>query len=272
LGSFELKDISFDLEKGYVMGFIGPNGAGKSTTINLIMGLLRRDSGDVRIFGGDPGSTAIRGRIGFVYDECPFYGLSARECGAYYGPAYSAWDQGRFLAYLDRFGVDRKKRVEKLSKGQKTKLSLAFCLAHDPGLLIMDEPTSGLDPVFRREMLDIVYEVIQDESKAVFFSTHITSDLERVADYVTFIRGGRMVFSLPVSEALGRYSLARGADAELDGELESLCIGAVRSPVGFTALTERRAEMERMRPGRLRFEKPSLEDIMVYSDKEALGA
>jgi ABC-2 type transport system ATP-binding protein len=269
---FSLEEVSFELESGYVMGFIGPNGAGKTTTINAIMGLCKRDSGEIAVFGGDPRNRAVRERIGFVFDECPFRGLSAIECGAYYGPAYRLWDQQRFSEYLGRFGIDPRKLVDKLSKGQKMKLSLAFCLSHGAELLIMDEPTSGLDPLFRRELLDLVYEVIQDEGKAVFFSTHITADLERVADFVTFINGGRIVFSLPVTEALERYSLARGAEAELDGELRSLCVGAVRNPLGFTALTQRRADIERLRPGRIVFEKPSLEDIMVYSNKEAVNA
>jgi ABC-2 type transport system ATP-binding protein len=194
---FSLNNISFTLEKGYIMGFIGPNGAGKTTTIRLIMNLIRRDSGEIRVFGLDniKDELEVKERIGFVYDENHFYNeLSVLEMKKIIAPFYSRWDDSVFKDYLDRFELSPRKKIKDLSRGMKMKFSLVISLSHHADLLLLDEPTSGLDPIFRSELLDILAEIIQDENKSIFLSTHLTADLDKIADYITFINLGELVF------------------------------------------------------------------------------
>ena len=210
---FTLKNISFSLPRGFIMGFIGPNGAGKSTTIKLIMNLVRKDSGKIKVFGLDNAAhdQEIKQNIGFVYDENHYYEeLTPDEIRSIIAPFYSRWDDKAYYGFLRCFELPQKKKLKKFSKGMKTKFSLAVALSHGAELVIMDEPTSGLDPVFRREILDILLELIQDERKSVLFSTHITSDLDRVADYITFINKGEIVFSTQRDDILENYGLVRG--------------------------------------------------------------
>lgn len=195
---FSLKNINFSLEKGYIMGFIGPNGAGKSTTIKLIMNLIKKDEGDISIFGLDneKHNIEIKQRIGFVYDENHFYEeLTPNEMKGIIRPFYKKWDEAVFQRYAKDFQLPLNRQIKNLSKGMKMKFSLAVALSHHAELLIMDEPTSGLDPLVRSELLDVLQTLLQDENKSIFFSTHITSDLEKVADYITFIHNGRLVLS-----------------------------------------------------------------------------
>ena len=178
---FQLNNLSFNLEKGYIMGFIGPNGAGKSTTIKLIMNLIKKDSGEIKIFGKDyqKEETAIKERIGFVYDENYFYEeLTILEMKNIIAPFYKNWDEKTFQKYIKEFNLSLKQKIKELSKGMKMKYSLALALSHKADLIIMDEPTSGLDPIVRNELLEILYDLIQDEEKGILFSTHNTTDLE----------------------------------------------------------------------------------------------
>ena len=187
---FKLDNISFKLEPGYIMGFIGPNGSGKSTAIKLIMNLLKKDSGEIKIFGKDniKSEIEIKDRIGFVYDEPYFYdNLTINHMKNIIAPFYSKWDDDLFQKYLRDFELGNDYKIKKLSKGMKMKFALAIALSHHAELIIMDEPTSGLDPIFRREILDILHNIIQDENTSIFFSTHITTDLEKIADYITYI-------------------------------------------------------------------------------------
>jgi ABC-2 type transport system ATP-binding protein len=191
---FTLKNINFTLEKGYIMGFIGPNGAGKSTTIKLIMNLLKKDDGEIKIFGLDniKYEKEVKNRIGFVFDENYYYEeLTVMEMKSVIAPFYKNWNDSIFNKYIKEFSLPPKTKIKELSKGMKMKLSIAVALSHDAELLIMDEPTSGLDPIIRSELLDILTFLIQDENKSVFFSTHITSDLDKIADYITFINNGK---------------------------------------------------------------------------------
>ena len=187
--NFTLNDISFTLPRGYIMGFIGPNGAGKSTTIKLIMNLLKKEGGQINIFGKDhiKHEKEIKNRIGFVYDENHFYEeLTLHEMKYIIAPFYKSWSDKLFDKYMKIFKLPANKRIKELSKGMKMKYSLTIALSHDPELLIMDEPTSGLDPIVRSELLDILSDLIQDENKSVFFSTYNFRS-RKVADYVTFI-------------------------------------------------------------------------------------
>lgn len=224
--SFSLKDISFSMEKGYIMGFIGPNGSGKSTTIKLILNLLRRDGGEIKVFGLDniQHETEIKNRIGFVLDENHFYEeLTLQEMKRIIAPLYKNWDDRAFTRYLADFNLPPRKRIKDLSKGMKMKFSLAVALSHNAELLIMDEPTSGLDPVVRNELLEILTYLIQDENKGVFLSTHITSDLDKIADYITLINDGRIVFS--TSKVTTLISLTGLPFRFYSISLESLAIG-----------------------------------------------
>ncbi len=268
IGDFELQNLDLRLESGSVMGFIGPNGAGKTTTIKIIMGLMRADSGELRLFGQDAkrAGPQLRKRIGFVYDEPHMNGkLNALDLGTITSPFYPSWDQRGFRALLDRFDVPPAKVVDELSKGMKMKLQLALALCHGAELIVMDEPTGGLDPVMRSEFLDLLYEVIQDEGKSLLFSTHITDDLERIADSVTFIDRGRLVFSAPKDEILASRALVRGPLDVLTPDLEALMIGVRKTASAFSALTDRAQELSQFPEAPLVIEGATLDDIMVYT-------
>ena len=267
---FELKNINFSLEKGFIMGFIGPNGAGKSTTIKLIMNLIKRDEGEIKIFGIDNivHEKEIKERIGFVYDECYFYpDLSLTEMKNIIAPFYKKWDETDFKKYMSDFNLDPKKKVKELSKGMKMKYSLAIALSHKADLIIMDEPTSGLDPIFRSEILDILYNLIQDESKSVFFSTHITTDLEKIADYITFINNGKIVFSKSKDEVLESYKIVKGGRELLDTDTKKLFVSIRENSYGFEGLTANAVEVKKLFKNNAIIEKPTLDDIMIYTVK-----
>lgn len=266
--TFKLDNVTFKLEPGYIMGFIGPNGSGKSTTIKLIMNLLKRDSGEIKIFGKDhiEFEKEIKNRIGFVYDESYFYeDLSISQMKNIIAPFYKDWNDNLFNKYMKDFHLDPKQKIKKLSKGMKMKFSLAVALCHKADLIIMDEPTSGLDPVFRREILDILYDVIQDENKSIFFSTHITTDLEKIADYITFINDGKIVFSKSKDEILESYVMVKGGNELLNSESRKEFIGLRETHVGFEGLCENPEKLKKIFGSDLIIERPTLEDIMVYS-------
>lgn len=195
---FTLDNVSLAVPRGSIMGFVGQNGAGKTTTIRAILGINRPDSGSIKLFGQSPdkNEAAIKSRIAVVFDELPFHEcLNALQLDKIMGEIYPKWDSGVFAAYLERFSLPRKKKFSQLSKGMKMKLQIAAALSHGAELLIMDEATSGLDPVVRSEMLDVFLEFIADEGHSILMSSHITSDLERIADSITFIHGGKILLS-----------------------------------------------------------------------------
>ncbi|MFZ5354120.1 MAG: ABC transporter ATP-binding protein [Bacillota bacterium] len=271
---FELKDISFGLERGYIMGFIGPNGAGKSTTIKLIMNLIRKDAGEIKVFGMDSirDEETIKNKIGFVYDENYYYEeLRVDDMKKIVAPFYKSWCDKDFYRYISLFNIPKDKKIKDLSKGMKMKFSLAIALSHGAELIIMDEPTSGLDPVFRSEILDILYEVIQDESKSVFFSTHITSDLDRIADYITFINNGELVLSSTKDELLERYALIKGDGSLLDNMNRKEFIGIKEGRFGFEALTNNADKIRSLFREKVLIEKPTLEDIMLYTVRRSIN-
>lgn len=266
--NFELKDVSFELKKGYIMGFIGPNGSGKTTTIKLIMNLLKKDSGSIEVFGKDnvKFERGIKDRIGFVYDEGYFYeDLTLRQMKSIIAPFYSQWDEKLFKKYIKEFSLDETQKIKKLSKGMKMKFSLSLALSHNADFIIMDEPTSGLDPIFRREILDILYSIIQDENKSIFFSTHITTDLEKIADYITFIDEGEIVFSKEKDLLLESYGVVKGGNKDLTPELEKSLLGFRKTNIGFEGLTDDKSRIRDLAGEDILIEKPSLEDIMFYT-------
>lgn len=265
---FQLKDLSFELKKGYIMGFIGPNGSGKTTTIKLIMNLIKRDSGNIEVFGKDniKFEREIKDRIGFVYDNNYFYeDLSLRSMKNIIAPFYSKWDDSLYNKYISDFELNEDMKIKKLSKGMKMKFALAIALSHHADLIIMDEPTSGLDPIFRREILDILHSIIQDEDKSIFFSTHITTDLEKIADYITLIDRGEIVFSREKDLVLESYALVKGGNEDLNPELEKNLLGLRRTSLGFEGLSDDKSTIRSIAGDRVLIEKPSIEDIMFYT-------
>jgi ABC-2 type transport system ATP-binding protein len=267
---FALQEISFNLKKGDIMGFIGPNGAGKTTTIKLLMNLLRKDGGEIKLFNQDHlrHEREIKERLGFVYDNQDFYDeLKVREAEKIVAPFYRNWDSKAYAQYLNDFELPHTKKIKDFSKGMKMKFSLAIALSHQAELLIMDEPTSGLDPVFRQEFLDLIRDFM-DEQKGVLFSTHITSDLDKIADYVTFINQGRIVFSSSREKIFEDYGMVRGEKKHLQPELCSHLIGLREGNFGFEALTAEAALLHR-NYSEIMVTPPTLEEIMLYLVKGA---
>jgi len=272
---FSLKGIDLTLEKGYILGFIGPNGAGKSTTIKLVMNLLKKDGGEIKIFGKDhiKYEQEIKNRIGFVYDENYFYEeLTVSEMKWIIAPLYKTWDEKAYQKYIKKFELPPNKKIKELSKGMKMKFSLMIALSHNADLLIMDEPTSGLDPLIRSELLELLSEIIQDENKAIFFSTHITSDLDKIADYVALIHNGELLFSKAKDELLNNYGLVKGGKEILNGNAKECFIGIKQNQFGFEALTKDKNQVKRKFGDKVLVEKPTLEDIMLYYTRRELHA
>ena len=254
---FSLDSVSFTLPSGCIMGLIGENGAGKSTTIRLLLGLAKRSGGFVRVLGEDPETAEpeFREELGVVMDECPFpESFSCRVLAA----GYRRFEPEGFAGMCEGFGLDGRRRIKDYSRGMKMKLSIAAALSHGARLLLLDEPTSGLDPVARDELLDILLDFIQDESRSVLISSHILSDLEKACDYITFIHAGRSVFSEEKDALLEKYVLAKGSEREIAALDRSRVLGVRRGQFGCEALVERGAA------GQLFTERAGIEDIMLY--------
>lgn len=212
---FLLDDISFQVPCGRIVGFIGENGAGKSTTIKLILDQLRRDGGSIEIFGEDNTKYLQHGSIGVVFDECKFHDvLNAQDLGEILSGIYNSWDQTLYTQYLKQFGIPLAQRIKELSKGMKMKLSIICAISHHPDILILDEATTGLDPVVRDEILDLFLDFIQDEQHSVLFSTHITSDIQKIADYVVLIHNGKLIFEEQKDEMIYNYGIIRCKKAD----------------------------------------------------------
>lgn len=215
---FKLDHVSFSVPKGTIMGLIGENGAGKSTTINAILDLIHKDEGTVTFWGQELSSSKqYKEDIGVVFDGINFYDtLTPVQVGNISRIAYKQWDRDLYQGYLKRFHLPLDKEIKTLSKGMKMKLSLAVALSHQPKLLILDEATSGLDPVMRDDILDVFLDFVQDENHSILMSSHITTDLEKVADYITFIHQGKLLFCKTKDELRYRYGIIRCGAAIFD--------------------------------------------------------
>jgi len=268
---FSLEDVSLELPRGYIMGLIGPNGAGKTTLVKLILNLVRRDGGSIRVLGLDnlACETEVKSALGFVPDEPRFHeDVTLAALKAVTAPFYPHWNEDRFGALAAEFELQLDKKFKTLSHGTKTRFALALALSHGAELVLLDEPTSGLDPVFRRKLLDILADVLQDERVSILFSTHITSDLERVADFVTFLQAGRVVFSSPKDEVLETWGVVKGDPQALDDEARGFFEGIRVREHGFEALTSQLPEARSRFGERAVVESASLDDIMVLMGKE----
>ncbi|OBY76441.1 ABC transporter ATP-binding protein [Paenibacillus sp. KS1] len=265
--NFQLKDVSFQLEKGYIMGFIGANGAGKTTTIKSILNMIQIDSGEVRILGKNIAEHEIelKQEIGYAFGGIDFYTRSKiKTVTDVIKKFYTNWDDETYSRYLRRFKLDENKKIIELSTGMKVKYSLALALSHGAKLLILDEPTSGLDPVARDDLLDIFQELVVDGEISILFSTHITSDLEKCADFITFIENGQIINSSEKDEFIASYRLLNGSKIQLDQVKEKLISYKVNS-FGFSGLIhtkdfEPTSDIQAITP--------SLEEVMIYFAKK----
>lgn len=208
--NFELSQIDLRVPKGCIMGLIGQNGAGKSTMIKSILNLIHKDNGTITFWGKSLDEEGIREQIGVVFDETALQlALTPEKLGKISQKAYRNWDMELYYQYLEQFHLDRKKKIKEFSRGMQVKLSISLALAHHPKLLILDEATSGLDPIVRDDILDLFLEFVQSEENSILMSSHITSDLEKVADYITFIHNGSILFSKEKDELVYTYGIAR---------------------------------------------------------------
>jgi ABC-2 type transport system ATP-binding protein len=267
---FALEGVDFNVPRGYIMGLIGPNGAGKTTVIKLIMNLIRREAGEIRIFGMDNlrFEPEVKSRIGFVYDTPHFPEDQRLETiASALAVFYEGWDDRRFRELLEEFRLSPRQVFKKLSHGMKMKFSLALALAHDADLILMDEPTAGLDPVFRFELLNKLRALIQDERKTVLFSSHITSDLERIADFITFIHKGRIVFSETKDDVLEGWGVVRASGDGLSPESVPRALSSRRTSRGVEVLTSDIAAARKIPAAGAVFDSASLEDIMFFFSK-----
>ena len=268
-GDFSLSSVSFTLPAGGVMGFVGQNGAGKTTTIRCILNMAVRTDGEIKIFGLDNirDELAVKEDVAVVFDEIFFVdSWHLREVEAVIKGFYSNWDSQQYNGYLKKFELSPEKRVKELSRGMKMKLMLAVALSHGAKLLILDEPTSGLDPVARDELLDILREYVSDGERGVFFSTHITSDLERIADFITLIDHGKIYYTGTKDGLLEHFCIVKGNKEDLSDELRKKIIGISMTSVGFNGMI-RSSDKEGL-PDTVTVEHPAIDEILVHISKE----
>ena len=268
-GDFALKNINLTLPGGSILGLIGENGAGKTTTIKCILNLIHRDAGEITLLGYDNirEERLAKQDIGLVLDECFFpVALRPLDVGKTLAPAYREWDQKLFRDYLGKFGLPEKKLIKEFSRGMKMKLSLSAALAHRPKLLILDEATAGLDPVVRDEILDEFLGFIQDEDHAILMSSHITSDLEKVADYIAYIHQGEVVLSDAKDNILDSCGRVGCTAAQLETIDRADVLRTRKGAFGCEALVADRAAFSRKYP-MLLVERTTLEDIMLFVGK-----
>ena len=263
---FKLDNISFEVAEGCVCGFIGQNGAGKTTTIQLILDTITRDSGEINLFGKsvDGDSASLREDIGIVFDEMGFHEfLTAKQINTIMKNVYKNWDEALYFDYLKRFSLPSKKACGSFSRGMRMKLQIATALSHGAKLLIMDEPTSGLDPIVRNEMLQIFREYVVKEDHTILLSSHITGDLEKLADQVVFIDGGRIVIKGNKDEILEKHGIIKCKKEELAGIDKELIVSYELSSMGAEILVNDVNTARKLYPNMV-IEQAGLEDIMIY--------
>jgi ABC-2 type transport system ATP-binding protein len=265
---FDLKDVSFSLEQGYIMGFIGRNGAGKTTTIKSILRLVHPTSGTVSVLGRDFATDefACKQQIGLVLGQATYYPTKKLKVIADVTRRfYPEWDEAAYTGYLKRFDLDPEKTVKELSDGMRVKFALALALSHNAKLLILDEPTSGLDPVSRDDLLELFQELIENSERSILFSTQITSDLDKCADFITYIKNGELVASTTKDDLIASYKIVKGTKAQLSEMLQPKLIGCKKNTFGFTALM-RTADLPAA--DGLEIAPSDLESIMIHIEKE----
>jgi len=266
---FKLDAVSLRLPVGFIMGFVGQNGAGKTTTIRLILNMVKRDAGQVSVLGMDniADEIAIKQEVAVVFDTLALVdnwriGVVEKVMAGF----YERWDTRAYNNYLMRFDLSPDRKISDLSRGMQLKLAMSIALSHDAKLLILDEPTSGLDPVAREELLDILHEYIEDGDRSVFFSTHITSDLDKVADYITVIDKGRIFYSGVKDGLTDAFVLAKGKLEDLSDDLREKMMGVTASRVGFSGLLPA-SQVGWLKPSMVA-DRPDIDEILVHIAKE----
>lgn len=258
---FTLEPIDFSIPKGSIVGYIGQNGAGKSTTIKLLLGLLKKDSGEIKILGYDnPNSLELKDKIGVVFDYLLVpEEMTLVDLEKFCSRVYSKWDREFFYQLKKKFKLSEKQAIQSYSRGMRMKLSMAVALSHKAEILILDEATSGLDPIVRDEILDFLLDFIQDENHTILISSHILSDLEKVADYIAFINDGKVLFVESKDELKENYAICTLSNEEVKNLDEEAIIGRRIHAFGQEMLVKRN-----FIPDGIRLQKPSIEDIMIY--------
>ena len=265
-GDFKLDHISFAVPEGSVCGFIGQNGAGKTTTINLILDIINRDEGEINLFGKpvDKDHAYVREDVGVVFDEMGFHEfMTAKDINIMMKNIYKNWDEVAFFDYLKKFSLPSKKKCGAFSRGMRMKLQIAVAMSHKAKLLIMDEPTSGLDPIVRNEMIGIFRDFVVEEDHTILLSSHITGDLEKIADEVVFIEGGKIVFSGNKDEILEKHGILKCKKEEASKVSEALIVGVEEEAYSTSILVNDRHAAAKLYPDMV-IEEAALEDIMIY--------
>lgn len=263
---FMLDNISFEVPKGCIMGFIGQNGAGKTTTIRSLLHITDIDSGEISIFGMDhiKDEAEVKKRIAVVFDELPFHDVfTAKDMAKIFEGMYPEWDNSVYINYIERFGLPMKKKIGKFSKGMKMKLQIACALSHNAELLVMDEATTGLDPVVRDEMLHIFMEYLQNGERSILMSSHITSDLEKIADMVTFIDRGKILLTGFKDEMLENHGILK-CDKEYLKNIASEDIVSIRTNNFGAEVMVHDRENASYKYRDCTIDPASLDDIMLY--------
>ncbi|MBW9150575.1 ABC transporter ATP-binding protein [Clostridium sp. CM028] len=262
---FALSDVSFSLQEDCITGFIGINGAGKTTTIQTILGLVMRSAGTIKFFGKDMDKHGheLKNRIGVVLDDGCFYDeLTMKEMKSIISPAYSSWNEQDYKTYMERFSLNPRQKISTLSKGMRMKFALTLALSHEADLLIMDEPTSGLDPLIRSQFMNILTDYMKQGGKSVFFSTHITSDLDKVADMIILINNGKILFEEEKDTLIDTHRLVKGDSKDLTIETRKLFLNIQETGFGFTGITNKLSQVQKTIKDIL-VERPTIEDIML---------
>ena len=263
--NFTIKDISFSVPEGSIVGFIGENGAGKSTTMNCILNVIRKDSGTVEIFGREmtDEDIDIRENIGVVYDSNNFpEHLTAKQLADILRRIYSKWDDFCFEQFLRRFGLPESQKIKSYSRGMSMKLAIAVALSHDSKLLILDEATSGLDPIMREEILDVLLEFVKQENHSILLSSHITSDLEKIADYIVFIHNGEIILNKTKDELIYEYGVIRCSENDYHNILPEDILSSMKKDYQIDVLIKNRKLMEKKYKN-LIIDSVSLDEIML---------
>ena len=267
--NFAIKDISFSVPEGSIVGFIGENGAGKSTTMNCILNVIRRDSGTIEIFGREMTDEAIdiRENIGVVYDSnnFPEY-LTAKQLADILRRIYRKWDDFCFEQFLRRFGLPESQKIKSYSRGMSMKLAIAVALSHDSKLLILDEATSGLDPIMRDEILDVLLEFVKQENHSILLSSHITSDLEKIADYIVFIHNGEIILNKTKDELIYEYGVIRCSENDFYNILPEDILSSMKKDYQIDVLIKNKKLMEKKYKN-LIIDSVSLDEIMLLLAK-----
>lgn len=259
--NFKLGPINLTIPKGTIVGYIGQNGAGKSTTIKLLLGLLNKDSGEIKILDEiNPSSVGFKDKLGIVFDDLLVpEEMTLIDVEKFCSRVYSKWNKNSFYRFKEKFNLPEKKIIKNYSRGMKMKLSMAVALSHNAELLILDEATSGLDPIVREEILDLLLDFMQDENHTILISSHILSDLEKVADYIAFINDGKILFMETKDELKENYGICTLSNEEVASIDEEAIVGRRVHSFGQELLVKKN-----LIPNGIIFQKPSIEDIMIY--------